>query len=142
VILSQTAIYAIRATLCLADHDPAERVTVDDIAGRLDVPRNYLSKILHVLGRAGILSSTRGPGGGFQLARPPSEVLLFEVVEHFDQLEDKPSCLLGRPECSDRNPCSAHERWRCVSKAVIEFFHCTSIADLSADRVPVPADPG
>ena len=134
MILSQTALYALRATLCLAGHGPSNPVRVDDIAEQLDVPRNYLSKILHALGRAGVLSSTRGPGGGFQLAKPASEVTLAEVVKHFDEIGEEPSCLLGRAQCSDLNPCSAHDRWRSVSVAVSSFFRETSIADLSVSR--------
>ena len=134
MILSQTALYALRATLCLATHEPSVPVRVEDIAEQLDVPRNYLSKILHVLARAGVLASSRGPGGGFQLAQPAADLTLAEVVEHFDQISDGPSCLLGRPECSDQNPCAAHDRWRSVSSAVNDFFRQTSIADLSRDR--------
>ena len=131
MILSQTALYALRATLCLAGQEPSEPVRVDDIAERLDVPRNYLSKILHALARAGVLSSSRGPGGGFRLARPAAELMLADVAELFDQVPDEPFCLLGRSECSDVTPCAAHEHWRSVSVAVSDFFRRTSIADLS-----------
>lgn len=135
VILSQTAVYALRATLCLAGTEPEERLRVDDIAARLDVPRNYLSKILHVLAREGVLESTRGPHGGFALARPAAELTLAEVVEPFDQLPEGSGCLLGRPECTDADPCAAHARWKGISRAVKDFFRQTSIADLSPDRV-------
>jgi len=136
VILSQTAVYALRATLCLASHDATGPVRVDDIAEQLGVPRNYLSKILHALARGGVLLSSRGPGGGFRLAKPAADLKLSEVVAHFDQVSEAPSCLLGRPECSDHDPCSAHERWRGVSAAVSGFFRQTSIADLSVTRAP------
>ena len=132
MILSQTAVYALRATLCLASHDSSSPLRVDDIAGQLDVPRNYLSKILHALARGGVLVSSRGPGGGFRLAKAADELSLAEVVAHFDQVSENPACLLGRPECSDHNPCSAHDRWKRASAAVAEFFRQTSIADLAA----------
>ncbi|HSH75920.1 MAG TPA: Rrf2 family transcriptional regulator, partial [Longimicrobiales bacterium] len=74
MILSQTAVYALKATLRLAEQEPGGRMRVDDIAAELDVPRNYLSKILHTLAREGLLSSSRGPGGGFELARPATEL--------------------------------------------------------------------
>ena len=60
-MLSRTAEYALRAVLFLADR--GEPTNVELIAERLDVPRNYLSKILHRLAREGVLSSTRGQGG-------------------------------------------------------------------------------
>jgi Rrf2 family iron-sulfur cluster assembly transcriptional regulator len=143
VILSQTAVYALRATLCLAGHGPSARVRVDDIAAELAVPRNYLSKILHGLARAGVLVSSRGPGGGFELARPARELTLADVVEPFDELPEETGCLLGRTACSDRDPCAAHERWKGVSLSVKKFFRDTSIADLSRDgaRIFTP-DPG
>lgn len=134
MILSQTALYALRAVLCLAQAEQSEPVRVDDIATQLDVPRNYLSKILHALTRTGVLTSTRGPGGGFQLAKPASELTLAAVVEHFDQIPAEAQCLLGRAECSDANPCPAHEQWRRVSFSVNEFFRQTSIADLGHGR--------
>ena len=64
-MLSRTAEYALRAVLFLADR--GEPTNVDLIAERLGVPRNYLSKTLHRLAREGVLTSTRGQGGGFRL---------------------------------------------------------------------------
>ena len=106
---------------------------VDDLASNLDVPRNYLSKILHVLARNGVLTSTRGPGGGFMLAVEPSELRLVDVIGHFDDVSEGQACLLGRERCSDADPCPAHTRWKGVSGAVNEFFSGTTLADLSAD---------
>lgn len=135
VILSQTAVYALRATLCLAGIEPHARLRVDDIAERLDMPRNYLSKILHVLAREGVLDSTRGPHGGFALAKPARELTLAHIVEPFDQLPEEAPCLLGRPECTDADPCAAHAQWKGISNAIKDFFRRTSIADLSPDRL-------
>lgn len=134
MILSQTAIYALKAALFLADHEPDSPIRVDDIAEELDVPRNYLSKILHSLARGGVLTSSRGPGGGFQLARPAADVMLSEVVERFGDQPEESGCLLGRDECSDLDPCAAHDRWKAVSAAVSSFFRETSVADLSRDH--------
>ncbi len=139
MILSQTATYALRAALCLAESDARGPVRVDDIAESLDVPRNYLSKILHALARGGVLVSTRGPGGGFQLSRPARETTLSAVIEHFDAFPTTTACLLGRGECSDLDPCAAHHHWKSVSLSVIRFFDETSLADLSRDRSGVEA---
>ena len=131
MVLSQTAVYALRATLCLAEREPHERLRVDDIAAELGVPRNYLSKILHVLARDGVLSSSRGPGGGFTLARPASELKLEEIVQRFDGFPSESGCLLGRTECSEEDPCAAHDQWKHVAAAVRDFFRDTSLADFS-----------
>lgn len=136
MILSQTAVYALKATLRLAEQEPGGRMRVDDIAAELDVPRNYLSKILHTLAREGLLSSSRGPGGGFELARPATELTLQDIVRRFDGPAPESGCLLGQGECNDRDPCAAHDAWKDVARSVRAFFNDTSIADLSK-RAPV-----
>ncbi len=132
MILSQTAVYALKAVLHLAEAEGDEPVRVDDIAQALDVPRNYLSKILHVLAREGVLASTRGPHGGFRLGRSASDLRLEEVIRHFDEITTSSGCLLGRARCSDANPCAAHARWKSVSRSVQAFLSETTIEDLSA----------
>lgn len=130
MILSQTAVYALRAMLHLAERPDDLPVRVDDIASALDVPRNYLSKILHVLARQGLLKSTRGPGGGFRLARSPGRTTLLEVAGHFDDMDGE-RCLLGRPECRDDDPCPAHGQWKEVAAGLHAFFRNTTIADIA-----------
>ena len=133
-MLSQTAEYALRAVLFLADQNGAEPASVDLIAERLGVPRNYLSKILHRLAREGVLRSARGKGGGFRLARPPDRLTLLRVVGPFDGMTGQRRCLLGRPQCSDRNPCPAHDQWKAVSDRVSSFFRERTVGDLIAGR--------
>jgi Rrf2 family protein len=103
---------------------------VGDIAAGLDVPANYLSKIMHQLARAGIVISARGPYGGFRLASAPEDVALADVVGAFDSLQNQKRCLLGRPQCSDANPCGAHEQWREVRAHITDFFRDTTVADV------------
>ena len=131
-MLTQTAEYALRAVLYLAERPELGPVRVGDVADALDVPQNYLSKILHVLTRQGILSSLRGPHGGFQLARDPRKLRLFDVVRHFDELSSQRRCVLGRPQCSDENPCGAHDRWKPVATRITAFFRETTVADALA----------
>jgi len=122
VILSRTAQYALRALVFLSRHGREGPVRVDVVATELDLPRNYLSKILHALVGAGVLVSLRGPKGGFQLARRAGDTRLADVVGHFDPPEDSSKCLLGRPECTDHNPCAAHERWQEVRDRYTRFL--------------------
>jgi Rrf2 family protein len=137
--LSQTAEYALRAVLYVAEHGRESPVRVGQIARALRVPQNYLSKTLHQLGRAGILASTRGKQGGFQLVRAPDRIPVLDVVALFDPgIENRQRCLLGRPQCSDRTACPAHYRWRAVGEQLAAFFRDTMIADL-IETVPAPA---
>jgi Rrf2 family protein len=127
-VLNQTAEYALRAVLHLAESYPGTPTRVADIADALDVPHNYLSKVLHVLAREGILESSRGPSGGFWLARPPEKLLLAHVISPFDPIEDR--CLLMRRRCSDLTPCIAHHQWKDVALKLRGFFRETSVADI------------
>jgi len=105
-------------------------VAAVDVSTALGIPPNYLGKILHVLARANVLSSSRGKHGGFGLAVPPDRISLLQVVSLFDPLGGDPTCLLGRAKCSEREPCAAHKRWRSVSEQIIAFFRETTVGDL------------
>ena len=132
MILSQTAIYALQAVMHLAEAGPGEPQRVEDIADALGVPRNYLAKILNGLVRSGVLTSTRGPGGGFTLALDPAGLFLAEVIQPFHDVAHDSSCLLGRARCSDNAPCAAHARWKAVSTAVKAYLLETTIQDMTA----------
>ena len=134
-MLSHTAEYALRAALYLAEHGEGRRVQVAEMADALRIPRNYLSKILHSLARHGVLRSTRGKSGGFQLARSPADLYLVEVVAPFGSPGEKRQCLLGRPQCSDRTACAAHARWKELAERIVVFFRETTVAELLGGAV-------
>jgi Rrf2 family protein len=129
--LSSTSQHAIRAVLHIAGNDEDRPVRVDEIAAALRCPRNYLSKTLHALTRAGVLQSERGPKGGFRLSEPPDRLALERIVAPFEPVGER-RCLVGRPECGGAHPCAAHHRWAGVAAAVEEFFAGTTVADLLA----------
>jgi Rrf2 family protein len=129
---SQTAEYALRATIYLAEHPERTPYRVSDLARALAAPRNYLSKILHVLAREGVLTSARGPRGGFRLAVDPAALPLARIVGLFDPLPGSGRCLLGRARCSDGEACGVHERWKRVGGEVAEFFRATTVGDVLA----------
>ena len=133
-MLSQTAEYALRAVLFLADHTD-EAVDAGRIAKALGIPKNYLAKTLYALARAGVLHSGRGPAGGFRLAAAPSRIPLIRVVEPFDALEARRQCLLGNAVCSDAEACAAHAAWKDVSGRIAHFFRTTTVAELRGGRL-------
>ena len=137
-MLSQTAEYALRAVLHLAQYSGPRPIRVGEMAAALRIPQNYLSKILHHLARAGVLLSLRGKAGGFQLAVPADRLALSAVVTPFDRVDERRRCLLGRPQCSDRTACAAHSRWKQVADTVAEFFRDTTVADLLEHGATLP----
>lgn len=129
VWIGTTAQNALRAVLYLAGNAREAPVRVDQIAGALDLPRNYLSKTLHALVRAGVLKSGRGPRGGFQLAEPPGRLPLARVIAPFRPVGEQ-RCLMGRPDCGGPHPCAAHFRWSKVASAFDDFFNQTTVSSL------------
>jgi Rrf2 family protein len=133
-VLSQTAEYALRAVLAIAAEPEGPAVGAGRLAGVLWIPQNYLSKTLHQLARAGVLESTRGKLGGFRLARPAKQISLLDVVQPFDDVAGRRTCLMGRAVCSDYNACVAHERWKLVAEQTAEFFRGTTVGALVHPR--------
>ena len=131
-MLSQTAEYALRAVVYLASQGEQGPLRVDAIAAGLGIPANYLAKTLQALVRARVLLSTRGPHGGFRLARRPAAITLYDIVAPYGELDARNRCLLGRPECSDRNPCAAHHAWKQTADELTRFFRTTTVADVAA----------
>src|ERR1035437_7536228 len=108
-MLSATSQYALRALAHLATLKDGETVLGKDLAKKTGIPKNYLSKILVALGRAGIIRASRGTGGGYQLVCRPEEMPVATAVVLFDRNFVKPACLLGYNQaCSDENACTAH----------------------------------
>jgi Rrf2 family protein len=140
-MLSQTAQYALRTVLELARLPAGDPAAAADLADRLGVPSNYLSKTLLLLARARVVTSTRGKHGGFVLARPARRIRLAEVVAPFQGVGER-ACLLGRTACSDARPCPAHGRWKVIAEQVAEFFARTTVADLLALPGDHPAAEG
>ena len=133
-MLTNTGTYALRAVIYLAAREGEGPVRVDDVSAALDVPKNYLSKILHTLVKEGALSSLRGPHGGFQLAVPASELTLSRVLAPFEEVDGPRTCLLGQGECDETDPCALHTRWSGVATEVATFFRETVLGDVVADR--------
>jgi Rrf2 family protein len=128
-MFSTTAAYAVRAVLQLAQLPPDQLMQSHDLAEAIDVPHNYLGKILNQLVRGRILKSHRGKRGGFQLAIPPDQLTLLDIAVLFDRVE-LPRCLLGHDECSEENPCPLHERWRAASQEMENLLREATLADL------------
>ncbi len=128
---SASATHALRAAAWLAAHDDGAAILGRDLARRLHIPPDYLSKVLATLARSGVLTAVRGAKGGYRLARPAARIKLYEVVEPFEGKRVRSSCLL-RPDrpCRDSGACSAHTAWGGVNEASRTFLERTSVADI------------
>jgi len=134
-MFSTTCEYALRALVELARVPNGDAVLGRDLARSAQIPANYLSKILLTLRNAGILTTARGTGGGYRLRKTPTSIRLFDIVELFDGARAKPACLLGGKSCSDEDPCPAHDSWRDIRAAYIEFLESTTLAGVAQTGV-------
>lgn len=128
--LSNTADYALRAVVMLAQTSGAGVLHADEIARATGTPRNYMAKVLNALAKAGVVSSARGPAGGFTLASAPEMITLAQVIEIFDQPHRHTRCLLGNGPCRTTEPCAAHRTWNAVMLRRREPLLGTTISDL------------
>jgi Rrf2 family transcriptional regulator, nitric oxide-sensitive transcriptional repressor len=127
-MFSKTSEYALRAMVFLAEN-PTTPSPLPAIAGTTQVPPGYLSKVLQQLVRSGLLISQRGLGGGFSLAKPASELSVYEVVQAVDPIGRILECPLKLPEHT-KELCALHRRMDDVMAMVEQSFRLTSVADL------------
>ena len=129
-MLSTTADYALRALLFLGRRYGEGPVRADEIADAIGAPQNYLSKTLNALAKAGLVTSNRGPSGGFALTGSPDTISLAQVIDCFDEPRPQTRCLLGNRPCNRDKPCAAHARWTAIRNQYRGTFTSTSLADL------------
>lgn len=111
VIFSKKCEYGLQAVLYLAAHQSGDVITADEISRKLNIPKEFISKILQNLTESGIVDSKKGKAGGFFLAKHPSKIRLIDIVGAIDGLAMFNNCVLGFPNCSPDNPCPLHSKW-------------------------------
>jgi Rrf2 family protein len=122
--------------LVLAREDLPRPLTSEKIAQATGTPANYMSKTLYALAKGGMVRSTRGPAGGFALARPASSISVADVAAIFAEPPRTPQCLLGTGICNAAQPCAAHHKWMTVVHSARDALAATTLADLLADGAP------
>lgn len=122
--------YALRAILHLARLPVGERSTFKYIADTELVPRDFMAKVLRDLVTSGLVKSTRGAAGGFELARSPDDITFLEVIEAVDGPIAINFCSDAGEGCAFINLCSMQSVWRAGEEAMLAVFRATSIGDL------------
>ena len=131
MLYSNPCEYAIRAMTELALRTEDGWVPVTVIAEAASLPSPYLGKILKDLVRGRLLRSTRGPGGGYCLARPASEITLYEVKLTVDGPHDLERCAVGLDPCTDETPCPLHVDFVRVRATIHDYLNSTTLADVA-----------
>jgi len=109
----------------MAEQDHEHPVLSSTIAADMNIPRNFLSKIINRLVQAGLVLASRGRGGGVRLARPGTDIFLREVVELFMKVDDYQNCLMGLKTCDGK--CGLHQRWHTISEQFKKMLDDTTV---------------
>jgi len=112
------------------------RVPIDEISDRLSVPRHFLGKIMNKVAKEGILSSTKGPNGGFELNDVTLTTPLITLLESINGLNQFNECVLRLKACNAKHPCPLHEGIQGYKAEFLDFFSRTDIGSLLKENEP------
>jgi len=133
-MLSNRGKYATRALLELALEEGNRPVSIQEIASRQNIPLKFLEQILLALKHAGFVESRKGPGGGYMLAKPASQVKLGAVVRAIDGPLALVSCVsvtqFGECGCPCPDACGLRDAWQEARDALSGVLDGTSFADI------------
>lgn len=123
--------YALRGILYIALASKEKpRIRVDEIARELMVPKPFLSKIMKKAVKGGMLSSTKGPHGGFSLNQTTLSTSLMSLVVITDGKAQFEDCALRLKKCNSANPCPLHNNIQGLRNELMQVFTQTKIGDL------------
>lgn len=125
--------YAVTAMLDLALHNDAGPVSLADISRRQEISLSYLEQLFAKLRKDGLVCSVRGPGGGYRLNRPLSQVSVAQIIDAVDESLDATLCN-GAGDCQQGEVCLTHHLWADLSGQIHQFLHGISLASLVERR--------
>jgi Rrf2 family iron-sulfur cluster assembly transcriptional regulator len=125
--------YAVTAMLDLALHHGQGPITLADIAQRQGISLSYLEQLFSRLRKRSLVSSVRGPGGGYNLASDASEISVAQVITAVDERVDTTRCG-GEGNCQEEGRCLTHELWHDLSGRIYDYLDGISLQDLTSRK--------
>ena len=119
--------------LDLALHHGAGPITLADIAQRQEISLSYLEQLFARLRKRNLVSSVRGPGGGYTLGRPADDIYVAQVIAAVDENVDTTRCG-GAHNCQDNQQCLTHDLWQDLSNRIYEYLNRISLQELMSRR--------
>lgn len=135
--ISQSCDYAIQGLIYLATKQQQKPIAVDEVASARSIPKHYLSKIFQLLMRYGLISSYRGIGGGYILARPADEITIRQVLEAVEGPLVVSQCITpaGCRTCKQHDNCSVRTFWYGMRNTLLKMLEGSTIQDM-ANGIP------
>lgn len=128
--LSTRTRYGVRALLDIAQHNDEGLVLLKDIAKRQGISKDYLEHILIPLKVAGLVRTSRGAQGGFVIAKPPTQIRLYEVVQVLERKVALVACVDDPEAYPYSDTCAPHALWREITEAISHVLKSTTLQDL------------
>lgn len=125
--------FAVTAMLDLAMRQGGGPVTLAGISERQKISLSYLEQLFGKLRRYGLVESVRGPGGGYYLARPTSEIVVSDIIQAVDEPMDATQCG-GLGNCHDEHACMTHDLWITLNAKIFEYLSSIDLAQLVAKQ--------
>jgi len=129
--------FAVTAMVDLGMRQTRGPVTLAAISERQHISLSYLEQLFGKLRRRKLVSSVRGPGGGYRLAQPMPSITVADIVIAVDEPLDATQCG-GKENCADDKRCMTHELWATLNKKMHEYLSSVSLADLVAQQAARP----
>jgi Rrf2 family iron-sulfur cluster assembly transcriptional regulator len=121
--------FAVTAMMDLAMRNGNGPVTLADISERQQISLSYLEQLFGKLRRYGLVSSVRGPGGGYRIARALPQITVADVILAVDEPIDATRCH-GMQNCKDDQKCLTHDLWEHLNKVIFDYLHSVTLAQL------------
>lgn len=134
--LSTRGRYAVMAMTELAGQGDTRAVSLAIIADKQQISKPYLEQLFAALRRRGLVTSVRGPGGGYRLSRPADDLSVAEVVNAVDEPLRATRCATGAKGCMKGGArCLTHDLWEETGRQVRDYLSGVSLADVLAGRL-------
>ncbi|EUJ11040.1 rrf2 family protein, putative transcriptional regulator [Methylophilaceae bacterium 11] len=121
--------FAVTAMLDIALYEADKPVTLAGISERQSISLSYLEQLFSRLRRQGLVTSVRGPGGGYRLAKPHHEISVSNIITAVDELIDATQCG-GNENCHDEGRCMTHDLWTALNGKILEYLSGVTLADM------------
>jgi Rrf2 family protein len=131
-MFSKTFAYALRAVTYLAANEKGNQsISLSQISDAIDVPHHFLGKVMQDLVRRKIISSMKGPGGGFVATNHTLDITVLDLLKAVDGAAILNNCMMGKKNCSDSHPCPLHKEYVAARNALLKSMQKTSIREMA-----------
>jgi Rrf2 family iron-sulfur cluster assembly transcriptional regulator len=121
--------YAVTAMLDVTIHAVAGPISLADISERQGLSLSYLEQLFSLLRKGGLVSSVRGPGGGYRLGRGATNITIADIINAVNESVDATKCA-GKGNCQDGERCLTHSLWEGLSQRIEDFLQSINLAEL------------